>query len=404
MKTFPYERKCPFVPSDEYLELMREPVSRVTLSGTGLRVWVVTRYEDIRKVLTDPRLSASRQHANFPFYFDPPPEFRTETSFIGYDPPEHTTLRRKAALSFTHRNVQRLRPRIQQIVDEHVDAMLAMRPPVDFHRVYSLSVAMSVISELLGVPRGEHDFFIRHGEVLLGGTASHEERRTAIVELNNRIERLIRTKEQTPGDDLLSRVIADYRASGEEYSTRELFNMFRLLMNGGHETTASMMSLGTACLLDNPDQLAELLADPENVIGPAVEELLRMASISDNAVPRVAMADIEIGGQVIPKGDGILCLILAGNRDPDVFPEPDRMILTRGSRRQLGFGHGAHFCIGADLARLEMRLSWTTLFRRIPTLRLVKPFDEIPRKEGAIVYGLRELPLTWDEGVTSGPL
>ncbi|MFD1049097.1 cytochrome P450, partial [Kibdelosporangium lantanae] len=310
--------------------------------------------------------------------------------------PRHTEIRRKAALSFTNRHVQRLRPRVQEVVDEHLDTMLAMTPPVDFHRVFSLSVAMSVISEMLGVPRSDHAIFIHHGEVLLGGDASHEERQTAIVELNKYIENLIRVKEVAPGDDLLSRVIADYRESGEQYTNRELFNMFRLLMNGGHETTASMLSLGTACLLDNPEQLAELRADPEGVIGSAVEELMRIASISDNAVPRVAMEDIEIGGTVIPQGDGILCLILAGNRDPEVFPEPEKVILRRGSRKQLGFGHGLHHCIGADLARLEMRTAWTTLFDRVPTLRLAKPFDEIPRKEGAIVYGVKELPVLWD--------
>jgi cytochrome P450 len=395
MVTFPYARKCPFVPSDEYEELMRRGVSQVTL-GTGRRTWVVTRYSEIRKLLNDPRVSASRKHAGFPFYFDPPPEYRTETSFLGYDPPEHTDMRRRAALSFTNRQVQRLRPRIQQIIDEHIDTMLAMQPPVNFHRVYSLSVTMTVISELLGVPRDEHEFFIRHGQVLLGGTATHEERQTSIVEMNERILKLIKVKAVDPADDLLSRVIADYREAGEEYSERELFNMFRLLMNGGHETTANMLSLGTACLLEAQDQLAELLADPENRIGPAVEELLRMASISDNAVARVAMEDIEIGGEVIPKGDGIFCLILAGNRDPVVFPEPDKVILRRGSREHLGFGHGMHYCVGAELARLEMRLGWTTLFRRIPTLRLEKPFVEIPRKEGAIVYGLMELPVSWD--------
>jgi cytochrome P450 len=396
MTTFPFARKCPFDPSDEYQELMKRGVAQVPLGNTGRSTWVLTRHEDIRKLLTDPRVSASRKLAGFPFYFDPPPEYRTETSFLGYDPPEHTAMRRRAALSFTSRQVQRLRPRIQQIIDDHLDAMLAMTPPVNFHRVYSLSVTMTVISELLGVPRDEHDFFIRHGQVLLGGNASHEERQNSIVEMNERILKLIKVKAVEPADDLLSRVIADYREAGEEYSERELFNMFRLLMNGGHETTANMLSLGTAALLDNPDQLAELLADPEQLIEPTVEELLRIASISDNAVARVAMEDIEIGGQVIPEGDGIFCLILAGNRDPEIFPEPDKIILRRGSREHLGFGHGSHYCLGAELARLEMRLGYTTIFRRIPTLRLEKPFLEIPRKEGAIVYGLLELPVSWD--------
>ncbi|MFI5807684.1 cytochrome P450 [Streptomyces sp. NPDC051561] len=395
-KTFPYARKCPFTPPPEYARMVEQDVSQVTLDGSGLRIWTITNYRTIRELLTDPRVSASRKHDNFPFYFVAPPEYRTETSFIGYDGKEHTTTRRKAALTFTSRQVKRLRPRIEQIVDEHLEKLLTMPPPVDFHRAFALSVPMTVICELLGIPQDQHDFFIKHGTALLGGHSSPEERQAAIVEVNAYVAELIRLKKREPGDDLLSRAMADYEASGEEYTDRDLFNMVRLLMNGGHETTASQISLGTACLLENPDQLALLLADP-SLIGSAVEELVRIATIGDTAVPRVALEDIEIGGTTIRKGDGILCLGLAGNRDPEVFPEPDRLLITRGSRKHLGFGHGVHHCIGADLARLELEIVWSKLFQRIPSLRLAKPFLEIPRKEGAVIYGLWELPVTWDE-------
>ncbi|MBW1602511.1 cytochrome P450 [Streptomyces sp. JJ66] len=391
---FPYARACPFSTPKEYAQMVEEDVSQVTLRGSGLRIWTVTGYHTIRELLTDPRVSASRKHANFPFYFIAPPEFRTETSFIGYDGAEHTSTRRKAALTFTHRQVQRLRPRIEEIVDDHLDRMLEMEPPVDMHRVFSLAVPMTVICELLGIPQDEHDFFIKHGTALLGGHSTAEERQAAIVEVNAYVEQLIRIKEEKPGEDLLSRAMADYRASGEEYTDRDLFNMVRLLMNGGHETTASQISLGTACLLENPDQLALLKADPE-LVKPAVEELVRIATIGDTAIPRVALEDIEIGGKVIRAGDGILCLGLAGNRDPEVFPEPDKMDISRGSRKHLGFGHGVHHCIGADLARLELQIVWSKLFARIPTLRLATPFADIPRKEGAVIYGLWELPVTW---------
>ncbi|MFC9238399.1 cytochrome P450 [Streptomyces decoyicus] len=393
-KTFPYQRRCPFSPPAEYAAMAEQDVSEVTLTGSGLRIWTVTGYHTIRRLLTDPRVSASRKHANFPFYFVAPPEYRTETSFIGYDGAEHTTTRRKAALTFTNRQVQRLRPRIEQIVDEHLDLMLGMQPPVDMHRVFSLAVPMTVICELLGIPQDKHDFFIKHGTALLGGHSSTEERQAAIVEVNAYVDELIQLKKREPGDDLLSRAMADYAASGEEYTDRDLFNMVRLLMNGGHETTASQISLGTACLLENPDQLQLLLDDPA-LVKPAVEELVRFATIGDTAVPRVALEDLEIGGQVIRKGDGILCLGLAANRDPETFPEPEKLDITRGSRKHLGFGHGVHHCIGADLARLELEIVWSKLFRRIPGLRLAKPFLEIPRKEGAVIYGLWELPVTW---------
>ncbi|WYB29184.1 cytochrome P450 [Streptomyces sp. SM1P] len=376
--------------------MVEKGVTQVTLAQSGLRVWTVTGYANIRSLLTDPRVSASRRLPGFPFYFIAPPEFRTETSFIGYDAPEHTRARGKVAAAFTYQRVQKMRGRIQEIVDEHIDRMLELPPPVDFHRLFSLSLPTTVICEMLGVPQDDHDFIIEHSNNMFGGRSTPEQRRAAITEVNAYVEKLVRLKTETPGEDVISMAIAAYEESGEEYTQRDLVNMVRMLMNGGHETTASMISFGTAALLEHPEQLAELLADPEKMIGPATEELLRVVTIGDVGVPRVALEDIEIDGTVIPAGDGILCLLLTANRDPEVFPDPDELILSRGSRKQVGFGHGAHLCIGAELARLEMQIVWTTLFRRIPSLRLVKPLDEVPRKEGAIVYGVHELPVTWD--------
>ncbi|ACY98332.1 MULTISPECIES: cytochrome P450 [Thermomonospora] len=393
---FPHPRQGPFTVPATYAEMVEKGVVQVTLANTGLRVWAVTGYDRIRRLLADSRISASRKHDNFPFFFVPPPQARTETSFIGYDPPEHTAARRKVAAAFTRQRVRLLRPMIQRVIDEHIDRLLECEPPVDFHWNFSLSVPTTVICEYLGVPQNDHAFIIKHSNNLFGADSTPKERLAAIVEVNDYIADLVEHKEKEPGDDLTSAVIAEYRACGEEYSRRELVNMIRMLLNGGHETTASMISLGTACLLEHPDQLAELLADPEGLIEPAVEELVRLASIGDLAVPRVALEDIDIDGTVIPAGDGILCLLLTANHDPRVFPDPERLELRRGSRKQLGFGYGAHHCIGAELARLELQLVWTTLFRRIPSLRLVKPLAEVPRKEGAIVYGLWSLPVTWE--------
>ncbi|MEE1768107.1 cytochrome P450 [Streptomyces sp. JV185] len=393
---FPYARQGPFTAPAQYAEMIEKGVTQVTLAQSGLRVWTVTGYANVRSLLTDPRVSASRRLPGFPFYFIAPPEFRTETSFIGYDAPEHTRARGKVAAAFTYQRVQKMRGRIQEVVDEHIDRMLELAPPVDFHRLFSLSLPTTVICEMLGVPQDDHDFIIEHSNNMFGGRSAPEQRRAAIIEVNAYVEKLVRLKTETPGEDVISMAIAAYEESGEEYTERDLVNMVRMLMNGGHETTASMISFGTAALLEHPEQLAELLADPEKMIGPATEELLRVVTIGDVGVPRVALEDIEIDGTVIPAGDGILCLLLTANRDPEVFPDPDELILSRGSRKQVGFGYGAHLCIGAELARLEMQIVWTTLFRRIPSLRLVKPLDDVPRKEGAIVYGVHELPVTWD--------
>lgn len=394
-ETFPYKRKCPFSPPEQYEQMRTErPVSKVELA-TGFKIWAVTGHDNIRQILVDPRISASRKHDNFPFYFKAPPEFRTETSFIGYDPPDHTQTRRKAAVTFTNRRVQKLRPRIEEIVENQIDHLLAQGPGVDMHYEFSLPVPMTVICELLGIPDDHHIFFQKHGTALLGGHSTADQRQAAIVEVNDYLHELVNIKLKDPGDDLISRAIAEYESAGEEWNHRDLVNMCRLLMNGGHETTASMISLGTACLLENPEQLAKLRADPENLIGPTVEELVRFLTIGDAAIPRVALEDIDIAGVTIKKGDGILCLGLTGNRDPEEWPNPDELILERGERKHLGFGHGLHYCIGADLARLELQIVWTRLFERIPTLRLAKPFDEIDSKEGAVIYGLWGLPVEW---------
>ncbi|MDG9706405.1 cytochrome P450 [Streptomyces sp. DH37] len=389
---FPWDRKCPFSPPEQYAQLAAErPIAKARLA-TGREAWLVTGYHNIRQLLTDPRVSSSRREENFPFYFPIPEVFRTETSFIGYDPPEHTRTRRKAAVTFTNRRTQMLRPQIEKIVDETIDRLIASGSPADLHHELSLPIPMTVICLLLGIPYEDHEFFQKHGAVLLAGDSTTQQRQAAMVEVGHYLENLIAIKEKTPGDDLLSRAIVEYRESGEEYETRDLVNLCRLLMNGGHETTASMISIGTACLLEHPEELAKIKADP-SLVPTALEEVIRFLTIGDAAIARVAMEDIEIGGVTIPKGDGILCVAFTGNRDPEVYEEPDKLILERGSRKHLGFGHGLHHCIGADLARLELEIVWSKLFQRLPDLRLAVPYKDIRTKEGAVIYGVWELPV-----------
>ncbi len=391
---FPYRRQCPFAMPAEYKPLMdRSPLFKVKLI-TGLEVWAVTGYENIRQLLTDPRMSSSRKHEQFPFYFHAPPEFRTETSFIGYDPPQHTTTRRKAAVTFTNRRVQMLREKIAANVDERLDALEAAGPPADLHEIVSVPVPMTMICELLGVPYEDHAFFAMHGTNLLGGHSNAGQRQAAMVEVGGYLEKLVALKEREPGDDLVSRAIVAYKESGEEYTSRDLVNLCRLLMNGGHETTANMISLSTMALLHHPDQLELLKSDPA-LIGPAIEELVRYITIGDLAIPRVALEDIEIGGVTIKKGEGVLCLSLTANRDPSVFEHPDDLILASGTRHHLGFGHGAHYCIGADLARVELEIAIPKIFQRFPNLRLAVPMEDIKTKEGSVVYGVWSLPVTW---------
>ncbi|MEV7289284.1 cytochrome P450 [Streptomyces sp. NPDC093252] len=391
---FPYERRCPFAPPAPYDQLIgKRPVSKVVLA-TGRPAWVVAGLKEARQILTDSRISSSRTHTNYPFYFDAPPQMRTDSSFIAFDPPRHTEARRKVAASFTHRTVQKLRTTIEQTTDARIDALLAAGPPADLHRLVSLPAPMAMICDLLGVPPGDRDFLQHHGENLFGGTSSQAEREAAVVEVGAYLEKLVHHKDRHPGDDLISRAIAAHRADDGTYDVRDVVNTCRMLINGGHETTANHITLGVAALLEHPEQLDALRADP-SLIGPAVEELVRYLGLGDLAVPRVALDDIEIGGETIRAGDGVLVLLQAANRDPREFEDADQLILSRGSRRHIGFGHGIHLCIGADLARLELEIVLTRLFQRVPTLSLVTPVDELPTKERAIVYGVWRLDVTW---------
>ncbi|MFB4280429.1 MULTISPECIES: cytochrome P450 [unclassified Nonomuraea] len=390
-------RGCPFAPPEQHLRLLREqPVAKVTLP-TGSDAWVAARYEDIRTILSDPRFSADRRHPGIPRLSEqggqgmagsPLPKMLLEM-----DPPEHGPARRAVVGEFTVRRMAALRPRIQQIVDEHIDAMLDGPRPADLVTALALPVPSLVICELLGVPYADHDFFQTHSAQLLNRRATEQERQHAVLELAIYLDKLIRTKEQEAPDDLLGRQIAKQRDNGG-VDHPALLSLAFLLLIAGHETTANMISLGTYTLLEHPEALAALREDPDRTAG-AVEELLRYFTIAEFAMARVTLEDVELGGTVIPAGSGVLMLANAGNRDPEVFEDPQRFDIDRGARNHLAFGYGAHQCLGQSLARVELEVVFETLFRRIPDLRLAVPADQLSFKEESTVYGMHELPVTW---------
>ncbi|MEV0386476.1 cytochrome P450 [Nonomuraea sp. NPDC050643] len=388
-------RSCPYAPPEQHLRLLREqPVAKVTLP-TGSDAWVTARYEDIRTVLTDPRFSADRRNPNMPrlsgqggMAASPLPKMMLEM-----DPPEHGPARRAVIGEFTVRRIAALRPRMQEIVDEHLDAMLEGPRPADLVSALALPVPSLVICELLGVPYDDHDFFQVHSAQLLNRRATDQERHHAVLELAVYLDKLIKTKEQEPTDDLLGRQIAKQRESGE-VDHPALLSLAFLLLIAGHETTANMISLGTYLLLQEPEALAAMREDPEKTAN-AVEELLRYFTIAEFAMARVTLEDVELGGTVIPAGSGVLMLANAGNRDPEVFEDPQRFDIDRGARNHLAFGYGAHQCLGQNLARVELEIVFNTLFRRVPGLRLAVPADQLTFKDEATVYGMPELPVTW---------
>lgn len=387
-------RKCPFAPPEQHRKLRETaPISQVILPS-GQTAWAVTRHEDIRTVLSDPRFSSNRRHANFPRLSpEARPQMSAKPGLINLDPPEHTQLRRSIVGEFSIKRVNALAPRIQQIVDEHIDALLVGSRPVDLVQALSLPVPSLVICELLGVPYADHEFFQSRTANFVSHKLPRETIAQSMSELFFYLNGLVTAKEQNPTDDLLGRLALRNREEGKS-DHEELLVMAVLLLIAGHETTANMISLSTLALLENPEQLAIIRQDSSKTPA-AIEELLRYFSIAELGLGRVATADVELGGAHIRAGDGVMILANIGNRDPSVFENGDELQVARGNRNHLSFGWGPHQCVGQSLARLELQIVLDTLFRRIPELRLAVPAEQLSFKDNSLVYGVHELPVSW---------
>ncbi|MET7992899.1 cytochrome P450 [Amycolatopsis sp. NPDC005232] len=395
LASFPMARTCPFAPPPEYERFEDERAKLVELDS-GQRAWVLSKHEDVRSMLNDPRFSSNRFNPGFPVLFRdgaPRRERKLNPSLINMDAPEHGPARREVVGEFTVKRMKALQPRIQEIVDEHIDAILAGDQPADLVSALSLPVPSLVICEQLGVPYADHDFFQKHSSRILNREVTSDERLESVLALEEYLDKLVAGKEENPSDDLLGRQIAKKREEGE-YDRNDLTSLAFLLLIAGHETTANMISLGTVALLENPDQLEAIKADPGKTLD-AVEELLRYFTIAEFATTRVAVEDVEIAGVTIKAGEGVLGLSYAANFDGDAFPEPEKLDITRGGRKHVAFGFGAHQCLGQNLARMELQIVFDTLFRRIPTLKLAAPVDQLPFKHDSAIFGLHCLPVTW---------
>lgn len=385
--------KTPFDPPPRYERLRDEhPVSQVSM-WDGSKVWLITRYTDVRAVLGDERISASNLRPGFPLV-SPGSETLTQgnPTFIRMDPPEHGRLRGMVAAEFTNKRAVALRPRIQEIVDRYAASMMAQYPPADLVKEFAQPVPSMVICLILGVPYRDHAFFQECTATMLSGT-NEAAIDAASEELSRFLTELVESKARRPADDLLSRLVLERERRGE-LTRDDIIAMARLLLVAGHETTSNMIALAMAALLYHPAQLA-VLRDDAALIPGAVEELLRYLTIIHTGLPRVAISDTEIGEQPIRAGDGVLCYLPAANRDSEWFEAPDVLDVSRQGRGHLAFGFGLHRCIGASLAKVEMEVAFETLIRRFPALRLAIDFDQIRFRQSESVYGVFELPVTW---------
>jgi len=392
---FPMARAagCPFDPPPDLKATQQAgPLARVRL-WDGSTPWVVTRYADQRAVLADPRVSADVSRPGYPSSAPIQPG-GSKIGFILMDDPEHARLRRMVTAPFAVKRIEAMRPAVQQIVDDLIDDMLAGPKPVNLVEAFALPVPSLVICDLLGVPYADHDFFQDSSKIIIKRSATVEQRMAASRQLTDYLDRLVGEKLDNPGTDLLSGLTERVRTG--ELTRQGAAQIGVLLLIAGHETTANMIALGTLALLRNPAQLAILRdTDDPKVVATAVEELLRYLNITHNGRRRVAVEDIEVAGQLVRAGEGLILANDIGNRDPEAFPDPDRLDVARDARHHVAFGFGVHQCLGQPLARMELQVVYGTLYRRMPTLRLATDLERIPFKHDGSVYGVYELPVTW---------
>ena len=308
------------------------------------------------------------------------------------DAPDHGRLRRLVTKEFLAKHVASLRPRMESIVDDRLASLSKLTPPVDLVQTFALPVASTIICDLMGVPYEDHEFFQTRTDAILSQARTAEESKAAAIELMGYFDRVITKKEQNPSDeDLVSRML--HHADGD-MTHGEAVGIAALLLLAGYDTMAQIIGLGTLTLLSHPEQRNLLVNDP-SLASSLADELVRYLTVDHVGLPRAATEDVEVGGQKIKAGDGVLVMLNSGNRDGTVFEKADEFDIRRDAKNHVGFGHGLHKCIGANFARAELEIVFPALFSALPSLALAVPVEELPFRHEMVLYGLHELPVTW---------
>lgn len=396
---FPTRRDpaSPLDPPPEITEHGRlEPVTRVR-QWDGIEAWLVTGYDEARAVLSDPRFSVDPRQPGFP-------EKNAAYSVVmgrdrnlrTMDPPEHTVQRRMVGQDFSPRSVNETRPTIERYANQLIDKMLAAGPPVDLYSQLALELTTMVICDVLGVPSEDRAYFAEKSVLCTASEISPEVAAEGGAALNEYIDRLLDVKMTQPADDVASRLLHEQTVPGH-LSRKDTVELIRFILIAGHETTAHTIALSVLALLQNPDQLDDLRADPA-LIPNAADELLRYTSVAHLGRRRVAVDDVVLGDKLIRAGDGVIVANHIADRDEGRFPNANRLDLRRpNARAALVFGFGLHQCLGQTLSRVELQVVLGTLWNRIPSLALAVPFSELEFVEDHVVYGMRQLPVTWSK-------
>jgi cytochrome P450 len=383
-------------PTTELSEVRASTGLRTVLNVFGVPVHLVTRYDDVKAVLSNHERFSNSRPAGFVMPGAPPLSADEAAdpragNLLALDPPAHHRLRRMLTGEFTVRRMARLRPRIAEIVEQQLDEMERQSAPTDFVSTFALPIPSLVICELLGVPYADRVDFQHRSDSLIDVSMPFAERYRLQRDSHDYMWSLVKQARSHPGDDMLGLLVREH---GDELTDQELTAICGLLLLAGHETTSNMLGLSTLALLRHPDQLAAVRDDPDAVI-PAIEELLRYLSVLHHSIPRVTTADVEICGVTIPAGELVLASLTAANRDPGFFGDPDTLDISRDAASQIAFGHGVHHCIGAPLARMELRIALPALLRRFPHLALAEDFETVKYHAFHLIYGLRSLAVRW---------
>ncbi|WP_031466715.1 cytochrome P450 [Sciscionella sediminilitoris] len=389
---YPFEQPAELAPPVEFAELRAErPIQRVELPYGG-QAWLVTRYADVKQVYADPRFSrAATVGEDIPR--TTPARVRAG-GLLAMDPPEHSRLRKLVASAFTMKNVQRWRPRTEQVVGELI---AGMRPPADLVDQFCLPLPVTVICELLGVPATDRHFFQHFAQIMLSTTAAtageiEQAREELFAYLREHIAARRAQPEGQRSRDLLTDLV-EARDNTDRLSEDELVQMGVGILVAGHETTANQLANFTFTLLDT-GLWARLVERPE-LLDSAVEELLRYVQLGNGGSARVATEDVELAGVLVRAGESVIGALGSANRDESVFPGADRIDFDRETNPHVGFGYGVHHCLGAQLARMELRVGLGALIEAFPGLRFAESAEQVPWRVGRLVHGPRELRLRW---------
>ncbi len=391
---YPFGRTDPLLTPPEYARLRSgRPVARVQLP-TGSVAYLVTRYDDVKMVLSDPRFSrAALTRPDAPKITSIP---MPPNALFTTDPPQHTRIRALVGRAFTARATERMRGRVRELVSGLLDGIAATTPPVDLIPTLVFPLPVAFICELLGVPFDDRDALRGWSDRIftIGGDFGEDEVLGAYQGIWAYLDALLDAKRRKPAEDLLSSLVAvDDGQGGIEQNDLIILTMTLLMV--GYPTTVDMISCSLLMLLRDPVQYAALHAEPD-LLEPAVEELLRLNPPSSNlSNVRVATEDVEVAGTTIPAGSGVIPCFTSANRDERHFDQPERFDVRRRGENHIALGHGPHYCLGATLARVEIQELVRELVHRFPTLRLAVPAEKVGWRESMFGLDITELPVVW---------